>query len=425
MGLYLIADGTFSSVTTSYITVGDLIPLDYNKTITCSNEKSKSGSWYMLEYDKDKNYLNQNQLLTGTTATFTTQNPLTKYVAIDLGGGINLENAGEIMIETGSTASPYEPYQSQSYPISLGVNLWQPSEALSGYLPQTGSYPTTDPSYPNSRYILVPLIKGQSLTINNQGSPTSNFRMRYIDVDTNLIIGTVRQGTNGDYVTSTQDYAMANYNGIVTALKNVILGLWDFNGEITNMIAVYGTSVPIELAKISTYKDKIYNDDNDKKWYLRKEIGKVVLNGSESWGIGSSATSRSVFSLNTFTNKVAGQGNFYCDIFSYLGNAQTTDLGYAMSFNTGEYKNFCYAQVPTNVVTSQDNNAFKTWLSSHNATVYYPMITPTVTEITDETLISQLEAVKLLSGTQNNFTIDADTLPTLNLNYIGEANPHL
>ena len=36
---------------------------------------------------------------------------------------------------------------------------------------------------------------------------------------------------------------------------------------------------------------------------------------------------------------------------------------------------------------------FKTWLSTHNTEVYYPLATPTTTEITDSTLISQLEAL--------------------------------
>ena len=42
----------------------------------------------------------------------------------------------------------------------------------------------------------------------------------------------------------------------------------------------YGTT-PIELCKIGTYQDYFYKDSG--KWYLHKEVGKVVLDGSESW----------------------------------------------------------------------------------------------------------------------------------------------
>ena len=41
------------------------------------------------------------------------------------------------------------------------------------------------------------------------------------------------------------------------------------------------TNEAIELCKIGDYQDSIVKDNG--KWYLNKQIGKVVLNGSESW----------------------------------------------------------------------------------------------------------------------------------------------
>lgn len=40
-----------------------------------------------------------------------------------------------------------------------------------------------------------------------------------------------------------------------------------------------------------------------------------------------------------------------------------------------------------------DLAGFKTWLSTHNTTVYYVLAEPTTTEITNATLISQLNAL--------------------------------
>ena len=48
--------------------------------------------------------------------------------------------------------------------------------------------------------------------------------------------------------------------------------------------------------------------------------------------------------------------------------------------------------------------ALKTWLSTHNTTVYYALSTPTAIEITDSTLISQLETVKRSFNGQTNIT---------------------
>ena len=51
--------------------------------------------------------------------------------------------------------------------------------------------------------------------------------------------------------------------------------------------------------------------------------------------------------------------------------------------------------------------ALKTWLGTHNTTVYYALATPTTTEITNEALIAQLEALlnaELYTG-QNNISV--------------------
>ena len=40
-----------------------------------------------------------------------------------------------------------------------------------------------------------------------------------------------------------------------------------------------------------------------------------------------------------------------------------------------------------------DRTAFLAWLSTHNTTVYYALANPTTTEITNQTLIDQLEAL--------------------------------
>lgn len=151
----------------------------------------------------------------------------------------------------------------------------------------------------------------------------------------------------------------------------------------------------MELCKIRDYQDSIVKDNS--KWYLNKQIGKVVLNGTENWTVGSSATNRSVYSnQTTFTNRkdTNSYSDFFSDNFSYLGNAQGVVLGYAMSFNSGQYARFIYVQVPLDVVAQGQVDDFKTWLSTHNTTVYYVLATPTTTEITDSTLISQLDTLE-------------------------------
>ena len=54
---------------------------------------------------------------------------------------------------------------------------------------------------------------------------------------------------------------------------------------------------------------------------------------------------------------------------------------------------------------------FTTWLSTHNLIVYYVLATPTDIEITDTTLISQLEAIKYSYDNTTNISQTNADLP--------------
>ena len=77
--------------------------------------------------------------------------------------------------------------------------------------------------------------------------------------------------------------------------------------------------------------------------------------------------------------------------------------------------------VPNSVAT--DATTWTTWLSTHPTTGYYALATPTVTEITNQALIDQLEALAsatLNQGVNNIFTEIAtgNAMPTLELNWV-------
>ena len=55
--------------------------------------------------------------------------------------------------------------------------------------------------------------------------------------------------------------------------------------------------------------------------------------------------------------------------------------------------------------TYTDSTTFKTWLSTHNTSVYYVLETPTTTEITDTTLINQLEELYIAKSKENQTNI--------------------
>ena len=152
----------------------------------------------------------------------------------------------------------------------------------------------------------------------------------------------------------------------------------------------------IEYCKIGTYEDRIFknvsgdpdysNERDEGAWYLKKNIGKVILDGSESWALGS-PTNRYYYAISSQAiTSVASISNYFVGFTSapvdtdnaiYLQNTDSTTLRINL-YNTS-YVN--------------DLDGFKSWLSTHNTIVYYVLTTPTYTKITDTDLVGQLEAI--------------------------------
>ena len=169
----------------------------------------------------------------------------------------------------------------------------------------------------------------------------------------------------------------------------------------------------IELNKIGTYQDYFYKEND--KWYLHKEIGKVVLNGSESWIY---STSNSVFYVDEWQDRLANSNDMISNYFKLV----PTNTTYANMVN-GDFRRDTGTQARSIFKNTAytDLNSFKTWLSTNNVSVYYVLATPTNTEITDTTLIEQLEAIKSANsyyGTTNINQVNNDMPFILDVSYL-------
>ena len=169
----------------------------------------------------------------------------------------------------------------------------------------------------------------------------------------------------------------------------------------------------IELCKIGDYQDYLYK--NNGKWYKYNAINKLVLNGSENWSVHGSIASWFYWDgiTNGFTNNTI-RGYALSNYFTQKAYNTVTSL------NNGE---FAYGQVAgetrkrfvikdTDYTTVAD---FKSWLSTHNTIVYYVLATPTDTEITDTTLISQLEEISKTLSYQGQTNISSNTIALFNV----------
>ncbi len=141
----------------------------------------------------------------------------------------------------------------------------------------------------------------------------------------------------------------------------------------------------LEYCKIGDYEDLFYKaTESDTgltagKWYLKKNIGKVVLDGSENWQINGTGTPN--YFYYWYSGITIGNSTPYCNCYSYVAiGGANTDTGIFMPTNYIRIRN-------ANEITIEN---FKNQLSTTNVIVYYPLATTTYTLLSD-TLQTQLD----------------------------------
>lgn len=150
----------------------------------------------------------------------------------------------------------------------------------------------------------------------------------------------------------------------------------------------------LEYCKIGDYEDEfVYNETDTtlelNKWYLKKNIGKVVLDGSEDWVNLNYAYYSS--KLNGIIKNILSSdttryllSDYFNGISAYEGGRQGEKGTYTINeqiYLRGFYDRFA------------DVTTLKTWLSTHNTDIYFPLETPTYTLLND-TLQTQLNNIR-------------------------------
>ena len=402
-----IESGGQSTVTTSYI------PILPNTNLTISGFVVNR----ICYYDQNKNFLERSEVISTTPYTF---NKNAYYIRIQ--GVTNVFDINKFQLEKGNQATTYEEYKGNDYEINLGKNLIslpnnsRTANGLTGNMNGntitiSGTNTKTDNAWVllSTNYPTLPtFIPGETYTLSIDGNTSGAYLQ--INYYKN---GTTTQGWLASQVTSSATFTIpSDYTGVA----QVFVGIYrtattidtTFNiqlekGSVASSFSPYKT--PIYLGKIGTYQDYIFRNTTENplydsnleegQWYIHKEIGRVVLNGSEaSWSY--DATNSVFINNSSIINGQYAVQNGYSNYFKNVVNANITNNYYAgqnlqngeFSFREGTkdriyFKNTSYTSA----------NAFKTWLSTHNTEVYYVLNTPTTTLIEDEELINQLNAI--------------------------------
>ena len=414
----------------------DLIPFLPNTTYSVLGT-----DFYIREYDSNGTFINNlGSVYNG--GTFTT-NSNTAYLGISINITYSdyVENINQIAIflnsETNKTWEPYtggQPSPSPDYPQEVkvvtgenvvsvnGKNLIDDYDLINRYNVASVSENIITSNAINSNYnVIQPKTKTQTINLIENTDYYVSFDCRLKSGSYSARLGTgIIDGVNGTSWSSgntaisnpniTGSYQRYSFKCIATITTNSIIGLTiqvqqnlsDAVFEIKNiMISTSSddTYVPysktdypinlgnIELCKIENYQDYLYKDSG--KWFKHKEIEKIVLDGNEEW---SKQFGINLFNLQHYLDDklpVAGYGlsNYYKYNSVQSGiDVNTSNGEFALQLSYGGnifIKNTDYS-------TKEE---FKSWLSTHNTKIYYPLATPTEEEITNTTLIEQLEAI--------------------------------
>ena len=343
---------------------------------------------------------------------------------------------------TGTFGYGYEENNSnnenkQIYPINLGKNLFDKDNAniINAYTDSTLVTSGTSSTFyikcaPNTTYTVSRQLVGKRFQVAEcSTSPTIGVAL------SNLVPSNFSNELSSITITtsSTAKYLCVFYSNVYGGLDNnngyteeeIRSSIQIEKGSTATDYAPYIT--PIELCKIGDYQDYIYENNGD--WYLHKEIGKVILNGGSNETYGYQNNHRFWLYRSYWTNETVPKNppnywtkiGLFCNRFVERTAGETWADKEGISYDNpnttsqpiGSTFNIACNSVATNV------NDFKTWLSNNPLEVVYILQNSQDTQITDTTLIQQLDNLKnatLYNGV-NNISVDGELPVILDLHY--------
>lgn len=398
-------------------------------------------------FDDTSEYIDVGVTLTSKKMVFAKETKnIIFYVTTSYSGSSGHNRSfSNLMLEEGETATTYEPYTnkiaspSPNYPQPikvitgnnaikiLGSNLFTTNNIsnVGGSSMATTIIDDstlkivsqTSLSYAYRKYRLtninIDAVKGKTLYFNfNSTRDTTRMFLILLD-ENNVTIGNVQ---NSGYLVSVDTPARyigiqiypnygQNISGDETVVSNIIVSLTNILYEpYREQVLPLNLGSSIELSKIGSYRDRIYKSGNN--WYLEKNTGKVIFYNTDDWYISSSqvAGSLKVYCIKTLPNTDEGQVSYAkSNLFKKIPYAAYSG---AASTGIAPQKTGINVCVRDTTMTLDD---FKTLLGTTPLELYYNATTPAITEITDTTLIGQLEAIKQARAYRNDTYIYTET----------------
>lgn len=410
-------------------------------TYTFSMKNPQSFNVSLRMFDAQGQYTSGKYIAAGATSgTFTLEYDCVRVAiligAFSAGKTLNNQKFEELQLEAGSTSTSFEPFvggqpsPNPDYPQQIQTVTGEQTVVV------TGKNLLNAVPYAN------PIQQGVEVTITNtntihiEGTSTQNYVNLTRIFSTNLPAGTYTMSINKELpfrvnlstifsgggsldrsiqagetsvtfttseTTTGMRIFMATGGAGIVFDETFTVQLVSGNAADYDFEPYSSTNYPIDLGSIelcridghdsSTYRDRIYRNLTDNKWYLHKEVGKYIFNGSEAWSQSSrTTTDMYVGALNIVSLGITANESRNKSLANRATIVTTSVVGSFSIFNvsSGVSQYMCYA-VSSSYASSLEQ--FKEKLAADNLIVYAPLATPTDTTITDTTLIAQLEAI--------------------------------
>lgn len=419
------SSGVISSPNTIYLGIDDYVEVEPNTTysITFQHDVS-SANLYVSSKDANGTFISRDTQL--TKRTFTT-GATTHYIFFYLNkSGVTFETiGGYVQLEKNIVPTPYSLYKTpielckidtyqDSIKKAIGKNLFDKSksEFSSAYTTltelETGVRATLSRTGTN-RYSSIKLdgdaLLGKTITVSATITPsgTNNGLVRIFFTSGNSLttkIGNNISATGSLSYTIPSSYSN-NDDGIAIVFSS------NNNGTASVGDYVDYTNVQVEIGETATSYEPYGTG-----WYIEKQIGKVVLDGSENWTQQTTSTTGLYRHNLTYNDLKTGYKNAISNYFIISNETSFANINSVCFTTHPSNHQFSFFDNETSV------NNWKSWLSTHNTIAYYVLATPTYTFIEDEELISQLEGVRLLEGLNNIIVSSSDLSSPIKINYI-------
>lgn len=422
-------------------------------TISCTSTKTIQGVVY--EYDENEEFL---QLLSSTFTTFpftfTTSANAKKirFVFKDINEtNMAITDMTNIQLELGSSATSYEPYvggiasPNPSYPQTIQSVTGLQNVSVCGKNRIDNTNLNYDYSNVGSQYNSLSTIEtGIRYTTTSSGTPVVTFKLMdltpYIGKTIRLkstfgnggtiriarsrenaqyITGDVSTSTSGETISFVVPENLGEHKYLCYSLK--ITTTTASSVDFTNLIltidnedmtyeAFSGETYPInlgtiELNEIDNYKNYIVGTPNN--WSITGQPKIMILDGTETWWYDSRDTAN-------YSYRCTRQGHIIAStlLCSHYPYASITNSNTNQGIDVRDQSNNWQIRIRWGQQDTIEN--FQEWLSNHNVKLLYVSTTEDTTPITDETLISQLNAwyYAMSKNGQTNISVDGN-LPAI------------